>query len=303
LTSLIVALAWLAAWAPQTPASASATSYRVTDFRYRSEAGDWIGQGASGVVADPAPITLAGDRHDVVAGVAADGGWRIELRAPVGEKLRPGVYVHAERASFVTGRSPGLDVSTSGRGCNQVFGRFALNQIRTDANGNVIALDVRFLQRCEASDAPALHGLLRVAVAPLSYRFTSDVGDYIGGGARERYEGATTLFGYYEIYANGVRVKVSGQGDEWWIWLAPPAGDTLAVGHYAGAQRAPFQQAGHPGLDVSGNGRGCNTSSGWFDISAIVFDPNGVLTRLAVTFEQHCEDQTPALHGTLRFHA
>lgn len=285
------------------PAAATASDFRVTAYSYRSEAGDYIGQGASVDIGNPAPITLGGDRSFVGAHVDADGGWDIELGAPAGERLRPGVYRNAERAAFATGRSPGLDVSGNGRGCNQVFGRFSINQIRSDASGNVTALDVRFVQHCESADVPALRGWLRVRVAPLSYEFTSDPGDYIGGGVHQRYEGATSLFGYYEIYGGGVRVKVSGQGDDWWIWLAPPQGETLAVGTYLDAQRAPFAGSGLPGLDVSGDGRGCNELDGWFDISTIRFAPDGTLTRLAVTFEQHCEHQTPALRGELHFHA
>ena len=54
--------------------------------------------------------------------------WHIDLAAPRGETLRPGVYHDAERAAFRTGRAPGLDVSGDGRGCNEVYGEFAVDQ-------------------------------------------------------------------------------------------------------------------------------------------------------------------------------
>jgi hypothetical protein len=283
---------------PVASASAAGSAYRVSEYRYRSEPGDWIGQGATAVISDPTQISVTGDAGFIRA---SGGPWTLEFRAPSGEVLAPGVYAHAERAAFVTGRSPGLEVTGESRGCNEVFGRFAVNQIQTDAIGNVTALDVRFVQHCEAADAPALRGWFRYRVAPLSYAFTSDAGDYIGGGASERYEGATTLFHPFEQYGGGIRVRVSGQRDDWWIVLLPPSGGVLTEGTYPDALR--FADAGHPGLDVYGDGRGCNEVTGSFEILAIRLGDSGRVKRLDATFEQHCEGATPALHGELRFHA
>ena len=285
---------------PATAATAAGSGYRVTEYRYRSEPGDYIGQGLTAVVSDPTQISVSGDGRFVQA---VAGPWSLGFLAPSGEVLAPGVYAHAERAAFATGRSPGLEVTGESRGCNEVFGRFAVNQIQTDASGNVTALDVRFVQHCESLDAPALRGWLRYRVAPLSYSFTSDAGDYIGGGVNERYDGATTLFRSFEQYGGGIRVDVSGERDDWTIVLLPPAGTVLTEGIYLDAQRAPFADPGHPGLDVYGDGRGCNTLTGSFEILAIRFGDAGRVKRLHATFEQHCDGTTPALRGELRFHA
>jgi len=284
---------------PASGVSASPDEFRTTEYRYTSEPGDYIGQGLSEVFSEPSQIAISGKADFVQATVGDAGGWNLWFRAPEGQLLQPGVYRHAERASFATGRSPGLDVFGNGRGCNEVFGRFAVNQIRNDADGNVTALDVRFVQRCEAADAPALRGWFRYRVAPLSYAFTSDPGDYMGGGVTRRYEGATTVFRSYQLFG-GARIDVSGERDDWSVILMPPDGTTLVDGEYLDARR--FPDATHPGLDVTGDGRGCNEVAGSFEILAIRFHANGAVKRLHATFEQHCDGAAAALRGEIHFH-
>jgi hypothetical protein len=191
-------------------------------------------------------------------------------------------------------------VSGNGSGCNQVYGQFTIDQIEVDAEGRVTVLDARFSRRCESASAPPLTGRLRYEAYPLSYRFVSDPGDYIGGGITKSYTNATTVFTLGGT-ASGVGFGVSGLRDTWTVSLAPRTGDTLRVGTYPNAQR--FADAEHPEVDVYGNGRGCNRTSGSFTIREIVFNAEGAVTALWATFEQHCEGLEPALRGTIRYYA
>jgi len=77
----------------------------------------------------------------------------------------------------------------------------------------------------------------------------------------------------------------------------------LAPGSYESSQRFPFEAAGHPGPDVSGDGRGCNTSTGRFDVLELVRDSTGQILQLAINFEQHCEGFVPALFGQFRYNS
>ena len=283
-----------------TPAQAAPTS--VTSYSFTSEAGDYIGGGQTRDYQAPAAtIRLSGTAGYVTMSVdAGSEWWTIELAAPNGDVLRPGRYLDAERAAFRTGRSPGLDVSGTGRGCNQVHGNFWIDQIGVADDGTVTMLDARFTQHCESESAPRLQGTVKFAAYPLSYRFVSDNGDYIGGGITKSYTNALSVFGLTGT-ANGVSFSVSGQRDYWTVDLYPPAGETLRVGTYTDAQRHPFNEAGHPGLSVSGNGRGCQTLTGQFTIREIAFDPSGAVIALFATYEQHCEGGTPALRGTIHY--
>ena len=91
---------------------------------------------------------------------------------------------------------------------------------------------------------------------------------------------------------------------DWWtLDFAAPFGTPLSVGRYEGATRFPFQSASQPGLDVSGEGRGCNTLLGLFDVKQVAYTPGGGIDSFWATFEQHCEGQLPALTGEIRYNA
>ncbi len=73
----------------------------------------------------------------------------------------------------------------------------------------------------------------------------------------------------------------------------------MQAGYYGEIQRF----GGNPtrgSMDWSGEGRGCNTLSGWYVIDSIAFT-GGVLDSIDMRFEQHCEERTPALRGKIHW--
>jgi len=165
-----------AAVAAAAPAGAATTG--VTSFSYVSQPGDYIGQGRSGSITDPSQFRISGTAGVVT--VAIDTGtewWSLDLAAPRGQQLGTGSYENITRARFNTTYA-GLDVSSTGRGCNEVKGRFTVNAISADAAGRVTSLDATFTQFCDASTgglsgtvryaAPAAAGLVLTSSNPAS---------------------------------------------------------------------------------------------------------------------------------------
>ncbi len=82
-------------------------------------------------------------------------------------------------------------------------------------------------------------------------------------------------------------------------------GKPMAPGLYTGVERAEFTDPNVPGLDVTGDGYGCNSVSGQFqvvEITAIPADPeagvaNPTVKSSTATFEQHCEGGPAAAIG------
>jgi hypothetical protein len=275
----------------------------VTSYAFTSAAGDPIGGGAKATYKAPdSSVTLSGTAASVVLSVrSGDDNWTVDLAAPRGDVLRPGVYQNAERASFRTGRSPGLDVYGDGRGCNDVYGQFSVNQIATDpATGAVTLLDATFTQHCDSAAAPALKGTVKYQALPLSYAFTSDAGDYIGGGRSVTYTGSTSTFDLSGT-ASRLGYDISGKRDDWDAIIAAPTGGQLTAGQTYTTTRSG--DATDAGLDVYGDGAGCNTSTGELTVTKLVTDSSGAVTNFAATFVQHCEGGTPALHGTIHYYA
>lgn len=137
-------------------------------------------------------------------------------------------------------------------------------------------------------------------VADGSLAFSGDEGDWISGGGSYSYStGAEDKVSVTGSSDNGrVSLSVDGANGDWWyLDLAAPEGTTLEPGTYAGATRYPFNEAAEPGLDLSGNGRGCNTLTGSFTVTAVEFGPLGYVKELDATFEQHCEGGESAARG------
>jgi hypothetical protein len=137
--------------------------------------------------------------------------------------------------------------------------------------------------------------------------FRSAQGDYIGAGRTEVYGDSDLSYSdslsppslsYYSGYHTNFSAAV------WWsLALATGDGSPLHVGAFENAIRAPFRGSQN-GIDFNGSGRGCNETSGRFDVLEIATDGSGTLTRLAVDFEQHCEGPAaPALLGSYRFNS
>jgi hypothetical protein len=133
--------------------------------------------------------------------------------------------------------------------------------------------------------------------------FSGDSGDYISQGDSWSY---STSNGD-ALSATGSKSKVSigvnaYNGDRWTLTFDAPDRATasqpayLAPGTYTGAHRYPFNGTG-PGLDLSGEGRGCNELTGSFTITKAVFGSGGYVQAFDATFEQHCEGGTPAARG------
>lgn len=158
----------------------------------------------------------------------------------------------------------------------------------------VIVLTVVLLTLAASAAAASTQTLLTLNSQP---------GDYIGGGNVQAYTPADGTLLVLPTSGGGVQVNFQSPASYWSLFFVPRAGQKLSKQEYEGAQRYPFQGPLNPGLDVYGNGRGCNTISGRFLVSEVVFAVDGSITRLAIDFEQHCEGFPPALFGSLRFNS
>lgn len=133
------------------------------------------------------------------------------------------------------------------------------------------------------------------AFAATAVLLESDVGDYIGQGRTQTYATVTV---------NGDQTSVNIDFSPYHATFAAPRGGTLATNtEFPGATRYPFQSPTNAGLSVSGDGRGCNRLTGWFEVREALFSSNGAPARLAIDFKQNCERSSAALYGAIRFNS
>ena len=142
-----------------------------------------------------------------------------------------------------------------------------------------------------ASGLPAAPSAARAAGTVTALAIDSEPGDSIGQGQQLEYEPpAAGLFSIATFDPGWTFVQVLGAqgGDFWNISLRAAGTGTLAVGTYD-KRAADLRRHTPGGLDIAGQGRGCNMSSGRFVIGELKRDMAGNVTTLAASFEQHCE--------------
>jgi hypothetical protein len=129
----------------------------------------------------------------------------------------------------------------------------------------------------------------------------SSAGDYIGGGQQRVYDSGRGDVVSASGSAGSLDVSVSGgaYGDSYDFTFAAPDNQAFQPGAYTGAQRTSFRSAGRPGIDISGDGRGCNEDAGSFEVRDFALDASGAVQRAWIVYEQFC-DGGPALFGEVR---
>jgi putative Ig domain-containing protein len=141
--------------------------------------------------------------------------------------------------------------------------------------------------------------------ASTSLSMQSDPGDYIGGGQDQLYTLADGEFTAQRNAYNGVSLAFhTPTYSHWWyVDFAAADSELLFPGAYPNAVRFPFQPPGQPGLSIVGDGRGCNTVTGSFQVLEVEYGAGSDVMAFRATFEQHCEGGPAALRGEIRFNA
>lgn len=138
--------------------------------------------------------------------------------------------------------------------------------------------------------------VLPAPTAPSFLWFASQYGDYVGQGRTVLLQPPdVSLQTLNQVFQLSIDARRSGLL-LWSLTVAPPTGGTLVAGTYDNAAR--FATATQPGLDFSGEGRGCNQTTGRFVVLDSAFGPSNEVLRFHITFEQHCESAlAPPVNG------
>ena len=293
----------------------------------QSDPGDFIGAGQTFLYTQAnAQLSVSASGGHLSVRVTGDQSWSGEFQVPISlSQLQPGTYDGLMRYPFHNPVTGGLSWSGDGRGCNTLTGKFIVDSV-TYAGNVLTAIDLHFEQHCEGSAPAALRGQIHwqandptappgpvnpppaglwqpaPGATPASGKYIylqSDAGDFIGGGQTFLYTEANALL---SVSASGGGLAVTVNGNQNWSgeFRAMNSLGLLQPGYYGDLRRYPFHNPVKGGLSWSGQGRGCNTLTGWFVIDNVTY-VGGVLTAIDLRFEQHCEGGAPALHGQIHW--
>ncbi|MEO8671874.1 MAG: hypothetical protein ABI411_11205 [Tahibacter sp.] len=310
-----------------TPLAASAADV----LTYQSQTGDYIGQGQTQALTyTPGTITgqIYGNGIRLSSPNGASPNWGITLTPRKSGTMKVGCFERSLRMNYDHQQQPQLDMSMASRGCNESIGRYKILELVRDPGTQApLKVAVDFVQNCSANGGPALFGKLRMnsdvsvdgpfldpsytASGQLTYTAATGAIGASGGPTTRTIPFTQLILTGSRNYDNGASVRftgpVTGVGSSvtWSLDFAGPDDVALANGTYLGATRFPFQAAGHPGLDFSFNGSGCNTSEGQFTVTGVSSDAlSNAPLSLHTSFQQRCPTAAgPLTSGTLDFDA
>ncbi len=128
----------------------------------------------------------------------------------------------------------------------------------------------------------------------------SDKGDFVGSGNSYEYSLENAV-----ITVEGLesRLTIEINGDEKWsaAFKLPDSYSELQPGSYSNLTRFPFHNPADGGLSWTGS-FGCSTITGWLIIDKVAY-VDDALSEIELRFEQHCNDNAAALHGTVKWYA
>ena len=140
-----------------------------------------------------------------------------------------------------------------------------------------------------------VHAFGSVSDVGLLY-FYGDEDEYVSVGREWLLSRASHTMTVERDFYNGIHVGFQ----TWHLNLVAPGDVALEEGSYENAVRYQTVGSGVPELSLSGDGRGCNTSLGRFDVLDVAYDANGKVITAAVDFEQECDESGQKLTGYLR---
>ncbi|MCB0036016.1 MAG: hypothetical protein KDE51_18420 [Anaerolineales bacterium] len=103
------------------------------------------------------------------------------------------------------------------------------------------------------------------------------------------------------IPVNGIEATF-GLSNEWQAFFFPPFAEIIEVGRYANVSRYPALNVTSPAMLVAAEEYNCDELHGWFEVRQLIRLPSGLISRVAIDFEQQClSPERPPLSGYLRY--
>jgi hypothetical protein len=200
--------------------AAQAQTYSGT-ISWQSDPGDYLGMGGSGTYSEG--VKAIGNTYNAAVaisyfGTSASGSpewFTINLAAPYNQPLQVGRYDGATRYPFNAPGTPGLDVGTTGRGCNTGSGSFVIDQVKYGPRGYVETIVGSFEYGCDYSTGK-IRGTFAVFNPPpppaLAIELALDTKGYVNKGNGEAtISGVIACTSNASVFLNGTVVQPSGR--------------------------------------------------------------------------------------------
>jgi len=190
-------------------------------------------------------------------------------------------------------------------------GNFEVTDIQYDTNGVLVSVAINVMGAISGTvrynqpqSVPAVYTPVADTSSLNQLSMQSGPGDYIGQGKNWNYIASDGTFQLVNFGSEVVVVFNSKTpGISWVLNFAVPSPNLLGVGTYV-TTSAPMVAgafgASTPSLSVFGDGDGCDSEVGQFQVLKATYDSNGNITTFEATFSQNCDWSAVPLQGVIR---
>jgi hypothetical protein len=127
-------------------------------------------------------------------------------------------------------------------------------------------------------------------------------GEYVTEGRNLQFSSPSAQFSVNDQNVGQVLIEVTAGLDSWEIELATADKHAFSPGRYDKAEKNGFADPGHPGMLITGAGRGCNDVAGSFVVKEVAYDSAGYLKKLSLDAVQYCDGGSPPLRMIIDLH-
>jgi hypothetical protein len=124
-------------------------------------------------------------------------------------------------------------------------------------------------------------------------------GEYISSGKTLLFSSPSFRVTVAQPSRGYIRIHFERENLEFDASFSTAAGESFTVSEYPSAQRSEMTDAGHPGMEISGDGRGCSDISGSFRVNDVAYDQDGIISKFAATFIQVCDTAKFSARGVV----
>jgi hypothetical protein len=175
---------------------------------------------------------------------------------------------------------------------------------RAPALASVVLVPLLLASAPADAKAPATHRTAAAAAPTTAFSFTSQPGEYVGGGRSMSF---TPPAAQFSVTGNAGRaiIHVQQGTESWQVTLAAPRGDVLRPGVYHDAEQADQRTGRAPGIDVYDipNVRSCLPCYGTVAVNQIGTDGSGNVNLVDATFVLSESPSGPTLTGAVLYQA
>jgi hypothetical protein len=153
---------------------------------------------------------------------------------------------------------------------------------------------------CCASGGPSAKD-----ASPATLRMTGtlslsgDPGEFVTSGKTWTLKSPTQPVQLNQYGPGDISISFGREEAEFDASFSTDSGKRFEVKSYTAAERYGMGSGGHAGIEITGDGHGCNEIVGSFNVTDLQYTPDGKISRFAATFVQRCDDSKASAHGSV----